>query len=524
MIDMHKNLCQRDTESVSIKDLFLLVLVMLQNLEIRAVYLIILSSFCLKFLFIGTNDLLAEEAYYWNYASHLDFGYLDHPPMVAVLIHFSTWLLGIHEYAVRFPTLVCWGIMALFSFQLSQLIRKGTGLYAVMLIATLPFFFIHSMVITPDQPLCAAWSAALYFLYRALILNEAPAWYKAGIAIGLGLLSKYTIVLLGPATLLFILIFPQARYWLKRKEPYLCLLISLLCFTPVIYWNVTHEWQSFIFQGSRRFQAGFSFSFHEYLGLIFLFLLPPGIIGFYQLTQKNLLEKFNISLKTQRFLQVFTLVPLLFFGLFSVSHAIKFNWIGPSFLALIPWLAFSIQQPKKVIKLASNWLLCLTLLLMGYGIILGTLYLGQPTFINQKIFRKFISWEQLSEDVAIVADKLRQETQQEPAIIPLDLYNMSSELSFYQAKNHGAHPLHSPYLILGRHIFDQENLMYRFWINKNQAFNKPLILMSTHPADFEQDEITRRVIKKSPPQLIWAKHQSRVFATQPIYYQFAELK
>jgi dolichol-phosphate mannosyltransferase len=40
----------------------------------------------LKLIFIASVNLIPEEAYYWNYAQHLDWGYLDHPPMVAWLI------------------------------------------------------------------------------------------------------------------------------------------------------------------------------------------------------------------------------------------------------------------------------------------------------------------------------------------------------------------------------------------------------------------------------------------------------
>jgi dolichol-phosphate mannosyltransferase len=55
----------------------------------------------LRLIFMGTIDLLPEEAYYWNYAQHLDVGYLDHPPMVAWLIWLGTTVFGQTEFAVR---------------------------------------------------------------------------------------------------------------------------------------------------------------------------------------------------------------------------------------------------------------------------------------------------------------------------------------------------------------------------------------------------------------------------------------
>ncbi len=44
----------------------------------------------LRLVFMGLVNLIPEEAYYWNYAQHLDLSYLDHPPMVAWLIWLST--------------------------------------------------------------------------------------------------------------------------------------------------------------------------------------------------------------------------------------------------------------------------------------------------------------------------------------------------------------------------------------------------------------------------------------------------
>ena len=241
-----------------------------RNIKISGALFIICGSFLFRLCCIGSHNLLVEEAYYWNYAQHLDFGYLDHPPMVALLIKISTIIFGTNEFSIRVPALLCWLFAALLSYKWTELINRGSGQYAVMVLSILPFFFLQSLVTTPDQPLLVCWSAALYCLYRALILDEPRYWYLAGVCLGLGMLSKYTIVLLGPAVLLYMSLVPSARYWFARKEPYVCAFIALLLFTPVIYWNFIHEWASFAFQSTRRFQAKTSFSlFYWCTGLVF---------------------------------------------------------------------------------------------------------------------------------------------------------------------------------------------------------------------------------------------------------------
>jgi dolichol-phosphate mannosyltransferase len=63
---------------------------------------LIAYSVVLRLVYAGSVELMPEEAYYWNYSRHLDFGYLDHPPMVAWLIRLGTALFGQTEFGLHF--------------------------------------------------------------------------------------------------------------------------------------------------------------------------------------------------------------------------------------------------------------------------------------------------------------------------------------------------------------------------------------------------------------------------------------
>ena len=114
----------------------------------------------------------------------------------------------------------------------------------------------------------------LYFLHRALVGNDGRAWYGVGIALGLGLLSKYTIATLGPAALAFCILDRRARGWFLRPEPYLAVLIAVILFAPVVYWNYANDWASFRFQGGERFGDDTQFSLHYMLRNILLVATP----------------------------------------------------------------------------------------------------------------------------------------------------------------------------------------------------------------------------------------------------------
>jgi dolichol-phosphate mannosyltransferase len=196
--------------------------------------------------------------------------------MVAWIIWLGTLVFGTSEFAIRIGSFICWIITALFTYGLAlNIFNKSTAISSVMLLAILPMFFGVGLVTTPDAPLVTCWAGALYFLERALVGQDRSAWWGAGIFIGLGMISKYTIVLLIPATFLYMLLDKSSRRWFLRPEPYAAALCVLLLFSPVIYWNATHDWASFAFQGPRRIHGISRFSLHS-LVLSILILLTHG--------------------------------------------------------------------------------------------------------------------------------------------------------------------------------------------------------------------------------------------------------
>ena len=132
----------------------------------------------LRLILMGCVNLIPEEAYYWNYAQHLDWGYLDHPPMVAWLIWLSTTIFGKSELSVRLPAYICWLLAAAFMFRLTlNLYDRPAAFRAVLLLAVLPIYFGLGFFMTPDAPLCAAWAGSLYFLERALVAQDRRSWW-----------------------------------------------------------------------------------------------------------------------------------------------------------------------------------------------------------------------------------------------------------------------------------------------------------------------------------------------------------
>ena len=139
----------------------------------RLAITLIVIAIMVRLLCVGTVELLPEEAYYWNYAQHLDIGYLDHPPMVAWLIRLGTAIFGDTEIGVRFGAVLCGTVASVFIYKVTRnLFGSASALTALLLMQLLPFCFCSGLLMTPDAPLTAAWAATLFFLERALIAGR----------------------------------------------------------------------------------------------------------------------------------------------------------------------------------------------------------------------------------------------------------------------------------------------------------------------------------------------------------------
>jgi dolichol-phosphate mannosyltransferase len=435
-----------------------------------------------RLVFMGPINLLPEEAYYWNYAQHLDIGYLDHPPMVAWLIWLDTTVFGASEFAVRLGATLCWLIAALFSFRLAHnLYGKTAAFVAVLLFSALPFFFTMGFLMVPDAPLTAAWAGTLYFLGRAILAEHRRAWLGVGVCMGLGLLSKYTIALLGPATLILLLLDPKARRWFWSPWPYLAAVIALLLFSPVIAWNAAHDWASFAFQSTRRLSAAPNFSLHLLVGSIVLMITPVGLAevvsGFIPSAGGRRLSPHD---RIRAFTAVYTLAPLSVIVAFSLFHQVKLNWTGPLWLAALPAIGQMIatRSGPGVLQRRTAWIATIAILLVVYGAGLHYLAHGLPGVPYPANLRSLpIAWREFGAAAAEIESQVEATTGHRPLLVGMDAYFLSSELAFYR-RHKRPDAVQST---AGRGLFGSNGLMYDYWFAGTPQTGRAVIMFGSDP-------------------------------------------
>jgi hypothetical protein len=220
-------------------------------------YLFLLSWLLLGLLQAGFSELWDDEAYYWVYSRHMDWGYFDHPPMIALLIKIGYSFfhneLGVRLLIVFVNTLTLW--------LTARLIAAKDNILFYLIIGAMGAMQIGGILAVPDVPLI--FFAAVYFWAYRNFLNE-QTWKNTlllGIAMVLMFYSKYHGVLL-----VFFTVLSNINL-LKVFKFYVACIITTLLFLPHIYWQYTHGFPSLQYHLIERNASSYDISYTlDYLG------------------------------------------------------------------------------------------------------------------------------------------------------------------------------------------------------------------------------------------------------------------
>ena len=181
----------------------------------------------------------ADEAYYALYGRFLDWGYYDHPPMVALLTAFSS-LLFEGALSIRLATVLLHGATVWLAWKVLDdglpTVGKVFAFFAVA--ASLPMFTIYGFITTPDAPLLF-FTALFFFLYRKFLSN--PGWPLAaaiGATAAAMLYSKYIAVII----IAFVLL--SNVKLLKDRRVWMAMLITAVLFLPHVMWQINNDFPS----------------------------------------------------------------------------------------------------------------------------------------------------------------------------------------------------------------------------------------------------------------------------------------
>ena len=189
-----------------------------------------------------------DELYFLACADHLSAGYVDHSPGIAWIAWFGRNLFGDSVRAIRFLPALFGSATLLLTCAMCR--RLGGG-FGAILIAGISFLIAplylrsHNMlnIVVFDQ---FWWVLAIYLVLRTLQTGRNTGWLWVGGAVGLGLLTKHTMIFLCFGLAVGFLLTPHRKQLLN---PYLWggIGIALLLFLPNLIWQMTHQWATLEF-------------------------------------------------------------------------------------------------------------------------------------------------------------------------------------------------------------------------------------------------------------------------------------
>lgn len=465
------------------------------SLEVRwqvAAVGIVLFVILLRLVYLGLAQLIPDEAYYWQYSQHMDLSFFDHPPMVSWLIWLGTAIAGQNEFGVRIGAFSCGLITMGYLYAFTRhLYDKAAAMRAIMLLVVLPFGFASGLVMTPDAPLIASWAATLYYMERALIAGRKMAWLGMGIAFGLGLLSKYTLGLLGIAALTFVILDPTARRWMLRPHPYIAASLAFLLFSPVIIWNSENNWISFLFQTGRLGGDEHVFSVHYLILYIAIILTPVGLYAALQ-ALRHLCAKGEYEEGERRrhlFVCVFSGIPLLIFLGVSTFDTPRFHWTSPLWLAILPTIAWMMGQSSTLFtfsdRLRTSWQATIIALLLAYAFVLHYVVLGIPGIPYQFLTEHYF-WKEATSEVEKIAAEIQSQSGQVPIVVGMSKWSIASALAFYNKDSNRMD-------IRSRNMFGDNSAMYDFWHPSHPTTDRPIILVGMKPHTLERNRAGKEI-------------------------------
>ena len=363
-----------------------------------------------------------DELYYLASSRHLDFGYVDYPPIVPFLawvdqLVFKGSLVGLR----LLPALAGAGIIALTALIAREMNASSRAqVWAGFAALLSPMFLGGNLMFQTVAFDELMWACALFVLTRLLRDRAASSWLVLGLVIGIGLETKFTIAALPVAIFLALLI--HSRDMLRSPWPWGAAGIALLLFLPNVWWQATHGWISVQYTLSHRGHTDGPVAY--WLQQLLLFnplLLVPAIAGLVVLRRDS---RFAPLVYTA------ILVELIFFAsggkayypapIYPLLYAAGAMWLDQRFRVRWPQVTFAV----------ANVALILVLLPIGLPVLDAQMMVKQNLWQTRKDYADMIGWPELAHSTAAAYDSLTPD-ERAHAVILAQNYGEAGAIDYY---------------------------------------------------------------------------------------------
>tara|TARA_B100000214_G_scaffold375485_1_gene362079 strand:+ start:625 stop:1989 length:1365 start_codon:yes stop_codon:yes gene_type:complete len=314
----------------------------MMRVDITKVFFIILSACILRILFdfINSLEIHYEEAQYWVWSQNPSLSYLTKGPFIAQAIAISEWFFGYSYLGLKFLSICAYVGTAIIIGICSYLVNKNkTAFYSGVLFTLFsPGIFALGGIATTDIFLFFFWSICLLGYIKFLKTKNQKWFYLIAIGIGLGALTKLSIILFPVSVLIYFAISEYKSYF-RSATLYKSMLVALILGLPILIWNYQNNWVTIQHEFGHLISNNPSTN-PEVLFFAFLITVPSVLF----VLNKNFYE--FIQAKLVRSLLIPTLIVFIFFVFKSFAGKIQLNWSIPLFITFIPLVSAFLPKAK----------------------------------------------------------------------------------------------------------------------------------------------------------------------------------
>lgn len=202
-----------------------------------------LLKLVLHLLTNGNYGYFRDELYYIACSDHLDWGYVDQPPLIAFVTRAVRVVLGDSLPALRLVPALAGAALV---FLTGLIVRKlGGSRYAIILaglaVIIAPVYLIFHTLLTMNAFEPLLWMLCAYVAILLVRGADQRLWLVFGAVVGVGLLNKHSMFFWGVSFVVGLILTPS-RKLLRGRWPWLAGLVALLIFLPNILWEYRHDW------------------------------------------------------------------------------------------------------------------------------------------------------------------------------------------------------------------------------------------------------------------------------------------
>ena len=239
-----------------------------------------------------------DELYYIDAGKHLAAGYVEFPPFIALLAAGVHAIFGNSLLAYHVLPALAGALLVVFTGLIARALGGGRFAQCLAAICSLvaPTILGIDAIFSMDSFDELWWVLAVFTLILLIKRDRPRLWLLFGLIVGLGMLTKITILMFGFAVVVGLLLTPERRY-LASKWAWLAGALAFAFLLPYLFWNAANGWPTLEFwrgyaNGHANPASALGFLYQQVLTMNPL-TLPIWLVGLYAYFFNPLLKPYR---------------------------------------------------------------------------------------------------------------------------------------------------------------------------------------------------------------------------------------